>query len=379
MEEIGFGDAVCFPDFDTFVILPWCDKIARILIEPTFRGEHVGSHPRVVARKQLDRLKKLGISLLSAHEHEFYLVHRDTNKPVNDDHRIRATERNNQDMKFTNQIARDLPEVGVDIECLETEYGPGQLEISYLPAFGIRAADNAHTYKASIKEIAYQHNYRAVFMTKPWPDEVGSAGHFCHSLWDVEEKTPLLYDPNDPMGLSDTAKHWMAGILEHAPAIGILMAPTVNCVSRYQLNSWAPYNATWGHDNRSCFLRVKVNGAKNTYIENRAGASGANPYLSLAATIAAGIDGIERKLSLPKEVTGSAYDDKEIPPGTACIPNTMKEALKAFLDDKVITKALGDEFVKVFTAAKVHEMKLQEEALANGKTDWERKLYFDYM
>lgn len=248
-----------------------------------------------------------------------------------------------------------------------------------MPAFGIQAADNAHTYKISIKEIALDHGYQAVFMTKPWPDQVGSASHFCHSLWDVDGKIPLLYDPNDPNGLSEVAQHWMGGILHHAPAISLLMAPTVNCVSRYQIDSWAPYNATWGYDNRSCYLRVKVNGASGTYIENRAGASGSNPYLSLAATVAAGIDGVQRNIKLPKEVTGSAYDAHEIPAGTARIPNTMKDALKTFLEDKVITEALGEDFVKVFTACKHHEMKLEAEALAKGDKDWEHKLYFEYM
>ena len=112
MEEIGFGDGVCYPDYNTFVNLPWCSETGRILIEPTFRGDSVEAHPRTVARRQLDRLRELGFSLLSAHEYEFYLIDRQTGKPVNEDHNIRSTLRNSQVKKFTRQIMEELPQVG---------------------------------------------------------------------------------------------------------------------------------------------------------------------------------------------------------------------------------------------------------------------------
>ena len=142
-------------------------------------------------------------------------------------------------------------------------------------------------------------------------------------------------------------------------------------------------------DNRNCFLRVKVNGPSGTYFENRAGASGSNPYLTLAATVAAGIDGIQRKMKLPKALNSCACDSHafltgkcnkhRIPEGTIPIPTTMKEALKAFLDDKVICEALGEDFVALFTAHKIHELNLEAEALAKGDKEWERKLYFKYL
>ena len=324
-----------------------------------------------MAKTQLDRLKGLGMSLLSAHEYEFYLVHRDTRKPIYDVGNLCAVTKIDRCQQLYSQVAKDLPKVGICIECVESGGGAGQQEITYAPAFGIRAADNAHTYKTGIKEIALQHNYMATFMAVPFPDDDPSGSHFCHSLWDVTERKCLMYDPNDPTSLSKTAQHWMAGILTHAPGLAVLMSPTMNCFSRY---GFTPVNATWGNDNRSCYLRVKVKGEEGTYIESRAGSSASNPYLTLAGTVAAGIDGIQRKLTLP-----DGYNDENIPSGTSTIPHNMKDALKAFLDDQVIIDTLGEEFVNLYTAAKTNEIELEESARKMGNNDWEHELYFETM
>ncbi|XP_072044495.1 lengsin-like [Amphiura filiformis] len=255
------------------------------------------------------------------------------------------------------------------------------MEITYKPAFGIRAADNAHTYKTAIKEIAYQHNYKAQFMTKPTPDSLYGKGDRCngahlnHSLWDADGKTAMFYDASSSTGLSNVAQHWMAGILEHAPAITLLHSPTINCLGRHRMGSMAPKNATWGFDNRTCLLRVKLADQTSTYIENRLGSSAGSPYLSLAGLIIAGIDGIQRQLPLPKPITGSAYEETNLPPGTSRLPNTMKDAIQAFLEDKVVTEALGSDFVKAFIAAKMHEMQCEENAKAKGYEHWETNYY----
>ncbi len=148
------------------------------------------------------------------------------------DYNKRATIRNYKD--FLYQLMMDLPKVGVDADVFETEYAPGQFEIPYKPSFGIASADVAHTFRTSIKEIALQHGYIATFMSKPFPQYSGSSSHFNHSLWDVDGKKGLMYDASNPYGLSDVAQHWIAGILAHAPAISLLMAPTINCLKRFQ-------------------------------------------------------------------------------------------------------------------------------------------------
>ncbi|XP_054750400.1 lengsin-like [Lytechinus pictus] len=378
-EEIGFADAVMFPIFESFQVLPWLKRTGRILIEPTWKGSDVEGHPRVVARRQLEKLRQLGISLYSAHEHEFYVVDKETKKPLNEDKNAHSAIRDTPYHNLLNKFMEYLPKVGVDVELVENEYGPGQLEISYKPAFGISAADNAHTYKTSIKEIAILNGYMASFMSKPYPNKSGSSSHFNHSLWDINEKVPLLYDANDPLSLSETGQHWIAGILAHAPAIEVLMAPTVNCLTRVTPHAFAPINATWGFDNRTCDIRVKINGPEGTYIEHRAGAAGCNPYLSLAATVAAGIDGIVNKLKLPPQVTGDACEEADIPPKTANLPANMEDALTALTNDETICDALGKDFIKCFTAVKKCEAKQAREAEARGDKDWAFNFYFEYL
>ncbi len=355
--------------------MPWIDSTARVVLEPTHKANPVNAYPRTVAKNQLERLSNLGYSLLAAHEYEFYVVHKDTNKPICSDNSLRATTRKNNDTKFLYQISRQLPKVGVHVECIENEHGAGQQEIVYAPTFGIQAADNAFTFKTSVKEIAAIHNYTATFMSKPWVDQESSGCHFNHSLWDINGKSSVMEDPNNETGLSEVARHWIAGVLHHAPGLTILMSPTTNCYARYRMNPGVPINSTWGRDNRSTYVRIKCN--SQTYMEARGASSASNPYLVVAGIVAAGIDGITRKLPLPEEVTGSAYNDSDLPEvGTQRIPSTMKEALDTFISDTILTEALGKEFVDHFVAMKQHEMKLKEQTV---DAEWERKMYFNYI
>ncbi|XP_071504763.1 lengsin-like [Diadema antillarum] len=380
--EIQIADCHVAPDLNTFAILPWLTKTARVLVDSEKNGEKIPAYPRDVARRQLDRLSDFGLSLWSAHEHEFYLVKRDTKEPVDNQMYAYSTLRLSAYEDFIQQAVVDLPKAGVDVECVTSEANRGHVEITYRPEFGLKAADTAHTFKSGIKEIALKHNYIASFMSKPWPDKTGSSAHFCHSLWDETGVIPKLYDASSSTGLSEIGEYWVAGLLAHARAISVLMAPTVNCLKRFKRHSFAPYNVTWGPDNRTCAIRVKIQGDKGTYIENRLGASGCNPYISMAATIAAGLDGIVNKLPLHKGIDGasSAYDDEYVPPLTPALPDNMEEAVEALLADEVITSALGEEFMKFFVAAKKHEMKLEKESIEKGKLEeWERDFFFFMM
>ncbi|XP_072048559.1 lengsin-like [Amphiura filiformis] len=374
-EEINFGDTVCYPDLNTYTILPWCENTARVLVDCKTDGKPVKSFPRGIAKIQCDRLNELGYSLLAAHEHEFPIFKHGTRIPAFDSYQWNATSRCTFNPAYTKQILRQLPLVGIDIQAMENEGSPGTMEVTYKPVFDICAADHAHTYKAAMKEIAQQHNYVASFMTNPAPASSIKSAQLNHSLWNRDGKTALFYDASSPTGLSTVAQHWMAGILAHAPAITLLLCPTINCIKCLQPNSFMPINTTWGFDNRSCLLRVKRQGPHRTYIENRLCGSAASPYLSLAGMLIAGIDGIQRQLPLPKPVTGSAYEDKNLPSGTSRLPNTMKDAIQAFLGDKVVIEALGSDFVKAFIAAKMHEMQCEENAKAKGDEHWEENYY----
>ncbi len=381
---VGFGDATWFPAKDTYRVIPWCRKTASILLEPTFKGEMVKCFPRVIARQQLERLKNLGISLFAAHEHEFYVVDRESKKPLTQDSCLRSTLRTYADADLLYQLMTDLPKVGVEVEAGETEHGDGQMEITYKPAFGIRAADNAHIFKSSVKEIAQQRGYIASFMSKPYEDQMGSSAHFCHSLWDVDGKKSLLYDANGKTGLSKLGEHWLAGILKHARAITLLMAPTANCYKRHGQQSYVNTRPNWGIDNRTCMLRVKINGSRGTYFEARNCASASNPYLTLAAIVAAGIDGIERELPLTPPETGDTFKVKridDVSDGKA-IPKNLNVAMEAFQVDDVIRKAFGDDFGKVFLALKSYEIKAMVSNDNSNKEEsytWDRNMFFKYI
>ncbi|XP_022099049.1 lengsin-like [Acanthaster planci] len=374
--EICWDDGVFLPDLATFRFVPWLPDTAMVLTEPTYRGNPMTSYPRYIAGKQLEHLQELGYTLLSAHEHEFYVVDAETKKPLHKGN-LRSSLSIFRDADLLYAFSRNLTGIGVNVEAFDTELSPGQVEITYKPAFGIRAADNAHIYRTTIKEVAQRHGYIASFMSKPWEDQCGSSAHFCHSLWDASGKKGVMYDPKDDLNISEVAQHWIAGILAHAPAISLLMAPTTNCQKRFKPFSFAPINATWGIANRTCALRLKVKGEVGTYLENRMGASGSNPYLSLAATVAAGIDGITKKLPLPARVTGDAYVQADVPADTRDLPSTLSGAVEAFEEDSVITEAFGPEFCKAFLAVKRYEIEKGMEAQDSGDTEWEFRNYFE--
>lgn len=378
-DGIGFADGLWFPDLSTFRTLPWNTKTATIMIEPTYKGEPVSVFPRYIAKKQLEELKKMNINLACSHEHEFWLVDRNTRKPLTQDVNVLATLRNYEASGLIEQLMSDLNNVGIDVQSYHTEHGPGQLEINYQAAFGINGADNAHVFKTAIKEIAHRHGYLASFMSKPFIQYSGSSGHVCHSLWDSVTKRGLLYDASTPEGISQLGQYWIAGILYHAPAMCVLMAPTVNCFKRFGKDPFSPsFSIAWGIDNRTCSVRAKVNGEEGTYIENRMAASACNPYLSLAAIIAAGIDGIKRKLPLPNRVTGNSYAVSNLPQ----LPGSMMEAVDAFQKDKIIKDAFGEDFSDAFMALKMHEMRCEKDAktaMTSVNNEWDRRVFFEYL
>ncbi len=373
-ESIGLSDGIWFPALETFRIIPWYRKTASVLLEPkTYNDEPVTCYPRYIARQQLARLEKMGISLLSAHEYEFYVVDSKTTKPLTQDTFFRSTVKTYTDPNLLDELMTNLYKVGIDVENVEFETGQGQLEINYKPAFGVQAADNAHVFKTSVKEIAQQNGYIASFMSKPFADKLGSSAHFCHSLWDKNGERNLLYDASAENKLSELGQHWMAGILKHSPALTIFMSPTVNCFKRYGKGSYTTTTPTWGIDNRFCMLRLKRHGSQGIFIENRSGAAGSNPYLMLAAVVAAGIDGIENKLPLQKPSSPTCgYDDDSY-------PSTLSDAIEAFKCDEIIRSAFGDDFFNMFTRLKSYEMKAAENDHETDQFKWDRQMFFKYL
>ena len=348
VKKEGHNDALYVAEPSTFRILPWASnkdvKVGQVLCEQHWIDTHkYGVAPRTIARNQLKSLKSLGLSLLSAIEHEFILLDIDTLKPAMvEDHAVsQFSFLDKQDLLV--KIYKQLEQVDVGINVMQKEYAPSQFEIALRPSHGIKAADNSFLFRDAVKSIARQDNMLATFMSKPLydPNSLGNGGHFNHSLWSLDGHG-VLYDPEDDLGLSEVGRWWVGGLLKHGPALTALCCPTVNCYRRLH-RPLIPSLSNWGIENRLAMVRAKVGNKKTTLFENRLPGGVANPYLVLAVTVAAGIDGITNKIEPPKE--GNVKEG--IP-----LPRNLEEALVALENDQVIVKALGEQFVEWFCGAK---------------------------
>ena len=382
LEEVGYGDARIRPDLSTYRVLPWADRTARLLCEPHHvDGRPAMAAPRAVARAMQGKLEAMGYRLLSGFEYEFYLVDRVTKEPAYPGVQMFSTLRNAFDETFMTQVLRGMIAIGIDVITANAEFGPGQIEINYAPAIGIDAADQAFTYKTGVKEIAQRHGYVASFMTKPYADQSGNGCHYHQSLLDLKGGRSAF--GGQPGVLTDVARWWLGGQMAHAAALTALAAPTVNCVKRYKVNSMAPTNVTWGVENRSAAFRIKDLDNNNSHIENRIPCGAANPYLVMAGVIAAGIDGLVKRIEPPAKTRGIAWNLSGVPE----LPRRLEHALDAFETDDVIRTALGEEFVKLFVAVKRHEVAKARAAVPGydspdfdtSVSEWERSEYFEFL
>lgn len=384
LEDIGFPDSRIMPDLDTLRVLPWLDATARLICEPHFYdGRAAAAAPRTVARRMLAALHDQGYRIRSGFEYEFYLRQRDSGVAPYQGIQIFATLRNEFDGAFIRQLIRDLAALDIDIITANAEYGPGQQEINFAPGWDIAAADAAFAFKQAVKEIALLHGYQASFMTKPYADHSANGCHYHHALYRLGDGTNAFDDPHGADGLSDLARQFIAGQIAHAPALAALYAPTINCAKRFRLYSFAPTNATWGLENRTVGVRIKGIRGANTHVENRMPCAASNPYLVLAGSIAAGIDGIGRRLEPPAPVAGIAYGL----PDVTDLPGSLGAALDALEADTVLCAALGSEFIKLFVAVKRHEIAKARAAIVNFDTPefrdtvdpWERDELFEFL
>jgi glutamine synthetase len=384
LEERNFADSLIFPDLGTLAPVPWADRTARLLADPRwYDGTPLHAAPRQMARRQIERLASLGYELRGGFEYECYLVDAESREPAFGGIQIFWTVRNNFDQDFVTWLLDSLHATGVDVITSNVEYGPGQLEINFAPRLGLGAPDQAFVFKNAMKELSQQQGYLASFMTKPYADQSASGCHYHHSLLHRDGGANAFLDESAPDGLSALARHWIAGQMAHAGALSAVVAPTINCAKRYKLFSFAPMNATWGHEDRTAALRVKGARGGETHLEQRMPCAGSNPYLVLAAVVAAGLDGVERELEPPPPTRAVAYADEQSPR----LPATLDAALAAFEADDVLRGCLGEEFVKLFLAVKRHEIQKGRAAIPEYSrhdwpdvvTDWEREHLFEYL
>jgi glutamine synthetase len=368
-EEKNYADQVLIPDLSTAAIVPWMHKTARLICDTYWAdGTPLHAAPRHVLRKALTELDKLGYKAVAGLEYEFYLLDQLTMKPVFDGLHIFNAMRNVA-VPVTERIVELMPEIGIDIITANCEYGPGQFEINYGPHEGLQAGDLGFTFKNGVKYIAHQLGYHATFMTKPFTDQSASGGHTHISLVAKESDKNAFLDINDEHGLSQVAYYFAQGMLKHANAAMALMAPTPNCYHRFVPHHFAPSNISWGLEDRTALIRAKNSRDNRTHLENRLPTGLSNPYLSIAAEVAAGVLGLKDAQMPPPLVEGLAESSDLFAP----LPPTLDEALNALEQDEAFRSILGDEFVQVFTTIKRSELA----RLKAHVTDWERDEYLE--
>ena len=378
--ESGYGDFLNRPDWDTLRVLPWLEKTALVLGDTVDEstGALVAVAPRSLLRSQVARAAELGLRPMMASELEYYLL-RDTYEEAhakgfanlqpwgwyNEDYQLlQATKAEPLYRAFRNQMAG----AGVPIEFSKGEAAPGQHEVNIHYADALESADRAVLYKHGAKEIAHQHGCAVTFMAKPDASWTGSSSHIHLSLWDAEGRTNRFALAADSAEMSETMRHFLGGLVAGARELSLLSASTVNSYKRYAVASWAPVNAVWGRDNRTCGFRV-VGSGSSLRIEDRLPGGDANPYLAYAAVLAAGLHGIRHKVEPPPEFTGNAYLAKDVP----SVPRALYEAVEAFDRSTIAREAFGNDVVDHYA----NMGRVEQRAYDMAVTDWERQRYLE--
>jgi len=378
--EQGYGDVAVLPDLATLRRVPWLDATALVVCDVVDedRGEPVEVSPRRILQRQVARAAELGYTTLFASELEFFLFRESVDEAaakgytnltphsqVIEDYHILQTTR---DEYVIRAIRNAMDGAGVPIEFSKGEAGRGQHEINLAYSTAVEMADRHVIYKNGAKEIAGQLGRSITFMAKYSSDEVGSSCHIHSSLWDHTGSVPMMWDASAADHQSAAFRGWLGGQIDCGKELAWMFAPTVNSYKRYQPESWAPTALAWSVDNRTCGFRIVGHGP-SFRLESRIPGGDVNPYLAYAATIAAGLHGIEHGINPPARFDGNAYAAPEL----ERVPSSLAEAIDAFTTSKVAADAFG---------ADVHDHLLntarQELAHFNrAVTDWERRRCFE--
>ena len=278
--------------------------------------------------------------------------------------------RASQGSAYFHELFDGLKQFGVPLEGLHTETGPGVYEAAILYSEALEAADRAVLFKAGVKEIAHRHGILPTFMAKVSETLPGCSGHVHQSLWARDSGRNLFYDAGSPTGMSALMESYMAGQLHCLPYILPMVAPTVNSYKRLVEGAWAPTTLTWAVDNRTTALRALPGGASSTRLETRVVGSDSNPYLAMAACLAAGLYGIRNGLKLTIPATkGSGYADKS----HGILPRNLWEATQAMKESSVARELFGEAFTDHFVRTREWEWR----QFGRVVTDWELKRYFE--
>ncbi len=329
--------------------------------------------PRTVLANQIERCAAAGVEPVVATELEFYLCTPDW-EPVQSHIQYSSLTDAMELEPVMFDMRQALAGAGIEVESSNAEYGPGQFEINAGPADAMTAADNTVLFKSIIKQVAGQHGLRATFMPKPWAEQSGSGMHV-HTSLNAEGKNAFADcqhgAPNDLM------RNWMGGLLEHAAAMTLLGAPTSNGPKRIRPYTFAPTHITWGLDNRTVLARcIAEAGSSANRVEFRSAGADANPYLIIAAILAAGSDGLERSLDPGMLCEGDMYTN---PGDNTPLPTDLRGAIDAFTGSALADR-MGDVFSRSYVSIAEAEVTMAAEHNpdADDVNDWERERFIEH-
>jgi glutamine synthetase len=374
----GYPDAKVQIDLNSFRKIPWENGT------PFFLGEFIDAAgnplaicPRQLLRKLIGRATNMGYSAQFSQEFEWFNFEETPQSFAAKEGRnltpltpgmfgysiLRSSERNDFFAALFDQLkAFDIP-----LEGLHTETGPGVYEAAITYGEILSAADRAILFKTSVKEIGYPLGILATFMAKVNENLPGCSGHVHQSLW--KDGVNVFHSDTDAHQMSETMQYYLAGQLHCLPEILPMVAPTINSYKRLVEGAWAPTTLTWGLDNRTVALRALTGGAKSCRLETRVVGSDTNPYLAMAACLAAGLYGIENKLPLQAATKGNGYRDES----HGRLPKSLEAANQAMKESSIAKDLFGETFVQHFTETRDWELR----QFAKVVTDWETKRYFE--
>ncbi|MDQ4109392.1 MAG: glutamine synthetase family protein [Actinomycetota bacterium] len=361
----GAADLLVTPDVDTVRDLAWRPGWRVCLATPSWPdGSPCDFAPREVFRTVVEDMSALGFEVMAAIEYEIRLWD-EHGEPLSSGISYSLNEIGRYD-RFVDDLVRALQALDVELSAVHTEAGPGLLELNLAPGRGLSAADGALLVKFAAKQVAASMGLRASFLAKTVPGEEGSSGHAHMSWWRGDSNAFAAAAAEDP--LPDPFAAAVAGILEHLPAASLLLNPTINSYKRLVPGWFAPINATWGYENRSCAVRAIRSARPELWrLECRRPGADANPYLALAAIAASAADGMRRGATPPAPIEGDAYARSDLPE----LPGSLEAALGAFVEDEVLRRALGGGFSDYYATSRAWELK----AWRGTVTDWERERY----
>ena len=383
--DTGYGDFCCTPDWSTLRVASWLDRTAIVMCDVFDESSDapIQIAPRQVLKRQLERVADAGFLAKGASELEFF-VFRETfesarakghdnlttfGEYIEDYHLLQGTKVE----PLVGAIRRHLDDSGIEVEFSKGEWGPGQQEINLVYCELLEMADRHVLYKHMAKEIAHAQELAVTYMAK-WNDQhAGNSLHIHLSLWDPSGRESRFAGSGAPLAgtdarPSDTFLHFVGGLLEHARGITLFLAPTVNSYKRFMAGTFAPTAIGWSYDNRTAGFRV-VGSGESLRIECRIPGADANPYLAFAALIAAGLDGIERKLAPPEPFAGNLYEAEELEQ----VPRTLGEAIQAAESCEMLQAAFGAEVMEHY----LHFARTEKRKFDEVVTSWERARYFE--